>query len=266
MRFGRQRHLQWRRADASAHPDPRAREGRLPRGRASSSKNLSTRPPRTTRAPSQTPRARACCLRCVPAVGLVPRQADGAALSIERRGGEDGGNDDGRDCRRPEEGGRGADVHSGQGGLAFRAARCTRARTHRLLRFDFDDHDTSTTTDELTDDRAQKGERRIKDLEVCLPICVGTVSFWLGKKVRGISAAIAPSATQGSESLRSPSNPSHTPRNTPSRSHSLAISDAPSPPGISRSARRATFRPMSTTPIDGRCTFEGQRTKIYLRS
>ena len=47
---------------------------------------------------------------------------------------------------------------------------------------------------------------------------------------------------------------------------SLAISDAPSPPGISRSARRATFRPMSTTPIDGRCTFEGQRTKIYLRS
>merc|ERR1739848_757626 len=28
----------------------------------------------------------------------------------------------------------------------------------------------------------KKGERRMKDVEVCLPICVGTVSFWLGKK------------------------------------------------------------------------------------
>merc|ERR1739847_30972 len=28
----------------------------------------------------------------------------------------------------------------------------------------------------------KKGERRMKDVEVCLPICVGTVSFWLGKR------------------------------------------------------------------------------------
>lgn len=28
----------------------------------------------------------------------------------------------------------------------------------------------------------KKGERRIRDVELCLPICVGTVSFWQGKK------------------------------------------------------------------------------------
>ena len=29
----------------------------------------------------------------------------------------------------------------------------------------------------------KKGERRVKDVELCLPICAGTVSFWQGKKV-----------------------------------------------------------------------------------
>ena len=30
----------------------------------------------------------------------------------------------------------------------------------------------------------KNGQRRMKDVELCLPICAGTVSFWQGKKVR----------------------------------------------------------------------------------
>ena len=91
----------------------------------------------------------------------------------------------------------------------------------------------------------KNGQRRMKDVELCLPICAGTVSFWQGKKVRnelrnGAGQGDPPNCSEGGGPgrqrervrrigdrgtrnqppqllTRPPCNPLHSPRTRPGR-------------------------------------------------